>query len=201
MLENNQISVIILAAGEGSRMGTVKQLLPWNNSTLIEHAINNAKGCKANKTMVVLGSQSEIIKEKLGNISPISLVKNTDWQSGMLSSIKCGIKSCSDSEAVIVTLVDQPSVNSDFLNKLIEQYHKDNNTIVATQYEKKLGVPVLFSKLHFKKLLSLENSKEGAKNYISQNIKGRAAIKPTFEIFDIDTPEQYNSYYKAFHNT
>ena len=39
-------AILILAAGESKRMGEPKQLLPYNNSTLLLHSIEQAKNIK-----------------------------------------------------------------------------------------------------------------------------------------------------------
>ena len=58
MVEKNKLAVLILAAGASSRMGKPKQLLPWKNTTLLGHAIAQAKKVST-AVFVVLGANAE----------------------------------------------------------------------------------------------------------------------------------------------
>ena len=82
--------VLILAAGDASRMGSVKQLLPFNNTTLIQTVIKNALGTKANKVFCVLGANIEVIKNEVKTDS-VTFISNTNWKEGLSSSIVAGI--------------------------------------------------------------------------------------------------------------
>ncbi len=59
------IPILILAAGESKRMGErVKQLLPWNNTTLLENAFRQATESQVEDVFVVLGANNEFIKKQ-----------------------------------------------------------------------------------------------------------------------------------------
>ncbi len=61
MAETENIAVVILAAGESSRMKQAKQLLPWGTSTLLGNAIKEALESNSEKVYVVLGAKVPII--------------------------------------------------------------------------------------------------------------------------------------------
>ena len=52
----NNTGVIILAAGESSRLGSPKQLLVYSGATLLQHAIDAAQSSDAGLVIVVLGA-------------------------------------------------------------------------------------------------------------------------------------------------
>lgn len=60
----NKIAVVVLAAGNAKRLGQSKQLLPWGNSTLLEHVVKNVLTVDAHNFFVVLGAYSNEIIEK-----------------------------------------------------------------------------------------------------------------------------------------
>jgi len=112
MKENQNIALLILAAGESRRMGNkIKQLLPWKNTTLLGNAINQAKKTEVRDIFVVLGANIKEIKTTLDDES-ITILENNNWKSGMGSSIVTGIRHLNSSnhkyDGALVILTDQP---------------------------------------------------------------------------------------------
>lgn len=185
-------AIIILAAGAATRMQKVKQLLPYQKTTLLEHAITTAKHSLAQITICVLGAHKTIIKEKIQDTA--ITINNTEWESGMGSSVAKGVQAAlalaPDVDAVVFTLADQPFVTSAFLNLLQEKAVQHPSNIIAARYQQTLGVPVLFPKKYFKDLLEL-TGEQGAKKLLSVYSAAVIAVIPDFENIDIDTPEDY----------
>ncbi|WP_298494035.1 nucleotidyltransferase family protein [uncultured Algibacter sp.] len=186
----------MLAAGEASRMGSIKQLLPYNNSTLLEITIQNALASKARKVYCVLGANSEAIKSQLKN-SRATFINNPNWKDGLSSSIVTGVSYLESikekTKAILIMLSDQPNVDSDYIDALINLYSKNQDKVIASDYGDKKGVPAIFPKLFNKQLMRLKGDK-GAKDFLNNkeiNIitlasKNRGVLK------DIDTLEDYN---------
>ena len=82
MGKKEQIAVIVLAAGDSSRMQQPKQVLPWGDSTLLGHAIDVAMKSKANEVYVVLGANVRTIQEQI-DLSHIKYIINKDWKKGL----------------------------------------------------------------------------------------------------------------------
>src|SRR5680860_1232621 len=85
----NNIAIVILAAGASSRMGQAKQLLPWEDTTLLGNAIRKAKASDANSVIVVLGANAESIRMEISE-SQIIIIENPIWASGLGTSIARG---------------------------------------------------------------------------------------------------------------
>jgi molybdenum cofactor cytidylyltransferase len=137
------IWAMILAAGESKRMGKPKLLLPFGEKTIIETIVETVVSSKVEKTLVILGSDRETIEEKIKN-SPVEIVYNPDFRSGMLSSVQCGFKALSEeTRAVLVVLGDQPKTSTSVINKLIDAYRSSGKGIVLPVYKKERGHPVL----------------------------------------------------------
>src|SRR3569623_918559 len=103
-------AVVILAAGRSNRLGRQKQLLRYQNKTLLQHAIDTAKQ-SVQSVIVVLGNNADnILKETV--ISGTQVVINNNWQSGIASAIRCGIQSVQTldfvADAAILMVCDQP---------------------------------------------------------------------------------------------
>ncbi len=188
------IGIIILAAGSSSRLGQSKQLIKVEGKTLLEKTTQAALDSSAHPIVVVLGNQASVHKGIIETL-PVTIVMNEQWSNGMGSSLKVGlqrlIKDHPDIEAVIITVCDQPYLTADHLKKLIIIYTNTSSEVVASHYNNTKGVPALFSKSLFKKLLELAHE-EGARKIIRQH-EGTLALVP-FEKgeIDIDTPDDMN---------
>ena len=187
------IQLLLVAAGASSRMGEPKQLLPWNNQTLIEHQLNNL--LKTNTTTsVVLGANAEKISSVIDSL-PISIFTNPKWQNGMGNSISFGIQQLLEKDAnidgILISLIDQPLLTTEYFNKIIESFQINKKQIIVSQSENGwLGAPVLFDKTYFDELINLKGD-EGAKLIISKNKNKIHLILAETILQDIDTPEAY----------
>ncbi len=134
---------MILAAGESRRMGQPKLLLPFGEKTIIETIVEKVVSSRVDNTLVVLGSEREEVEEKIKNF-PVQVAFNTDYPSGMLSSVLCGLRTLpEDTQAVVVVLGDQPSVSKEVIDKIVDAYQKTGKGIVLPVFKKERGHPVI----------------------------------------------------------
>lgn len=149
------IWAVILAAGESRRMGQPKLLLPFGKKTIIETVVDEVVSSKVNNTLVVLGSEREKVEKKIKDF-PVQVAFNPDFQSGMLSSVLCGLKALPDeTRAVVVVLGDQPSVSKQTIDRIIDEYQKTDKGIVLPVYKKERGHPVLIDMKYRKEVEAL----------------------------------------------
>lgn len=187
---------IILAAGASLRLGAKKQLLHYNGQTLLNRTIAACRHSSLDRVIVVLGAFFEELQESIHDTTAIVL-QNHDWESGIGSSISCGVKHLSalpqQPDATILLLCDQPLVNSTLINGLLTEFRRNDASIVASQYGGTFGVPALFTRRYFAELEELREA--GAKSIIAAAVKRQAARFVQFpggEV-DIDTIEDYKS--------
>jgi len=85
-----KISGIVIASGEGKRIGRIKQLLPWKNSTILGNIIDTLKDTDLDKIYIVLGHEKEEILEniKLHLTEKFEVIFNENYKKGMLTSIQ-----------------------------------------------------------------------------------------------------------------
>ena len=186
-----KIGVIILAAGESSRMGQPKQLLRYGGQSLLRHAAETAIESLWNRTVVVIGNEARRMKTELAGL-PVSIVENENWRAGMSSSIRAGMAELApdDPDAVIVMLCDQPLLTAEILNDLIFTHIKSGEPIVASTYGGIQGAPALFTREIFPDLTSLTGD-EGARRVILNHPDSVATIAFPQGAFDVDTPREY----------
>jgi molybdenum cofactor cytidylyltransferase len=190
--------IIILAAGASTRMGQSKQLLNVEGQSLLTRTVDTALNSLAKKIVVVLGANESDHTRVLSNLS-VDVVSNGDWQKGMGSSIKTGLRYLMETttlHAVIILVCDQPLLDPAHINKLITEHHTSKKPIVASSYAGTNGVPVLFEKGCFPDLLNLSDD-QGAKKIIQQHPEWISTVSFPEGKIDLDTLEDYNSFLKT----
>ncbi len=183
------IGLIILAAGGSSRLGSPKQLLRFDGQTLIRRAANAALESSCDRVVVVIGCRADEMKRELEDL-PVSIVENTEWQSGMSSSLRAGLKDVVSDDAVVIMLCDQPFVTAEVLDSLIETHYKTGMPIVASDYGAMRGVPALFSKELLPELTVLTGD-EGARRIIARHPEMVATVAFAAGAIDIDLSADY----------
>ncbi|MBF4494109.1 nucleotidyltransferase family protein [Flavobacterium sp. MR2016-29] len=193
--KENNIGIVILAAGNSSRLGRPKQLLEYKNSTLLKNTIKEASLVQNSNIIVVTGANNELIEKELLEFPKIKTTFNPDWQSGMSSSIVKGLSELlvlyTDSQSCIFAVCDQPYVTAAVFENLINEAVKTRKGIAASAYAETLGTPVLFDKKYFNALLELKGQ-EGAKKVINTFLNDTVAVPFEKGDIDIDTEEDYN---------
>ncbi len=191
---------IILAAGEGKRMGKVKLTLPLGDKKLIEWVLQAVKLAPLDKYfLVVRPEDKEMIK--IGKKWGAEIVLNYEYKSGMSSSIKKALHQISpeELEGFFVILGDQPLINPSLLFKMLRAFTLDKKEIVVPFYKEKQGNPVFFDGYWKDELMKL-----------SGDVGGRALIKAHPErikrfkisdesiLLDIDREEDYEKMKSIF---
>lgn len=196
MSDKANIAAIILAAGEASRMGQPKQLLPIDHQSLIQKAVDTAAHAGCQPVMVVLGAHAALVRKEIQH-KPVVPVLNEQWQEGMGTSISTGIRELLVTypkvEAAIIMLCDQPLVTPSLLQELIQKYKTSEKPIAASLYKGTLGVPALFHRSFFDQLQDLKGS-TGARKLIRQHIEQAAIVLFEQGVTDLDTPEDYENF-------
>ena len=184
-------AILILAAGSASRMGKMKQLLPYKNTTLLEWAIEQAQKSIVKNVFCVLGAHKEAIEKQL-TTKPIEVIYNPNYKNGLSTSIVEGINLLQkhNFDNALIMLADQPHVTSEYLNSLIETSKKNPSNIIASSYQESAGVPAVFPKNYFNELLNLKGDK-GAKSFLLQHNDDVIKVNSHQNLLDIDTPEDY----------
>ena len=179
----NKIAAIVLAAGASTRMGQPKQLLAYRGKTLVEHVAGEALAAGFAPVIVVLGAGAEEIETSVREL-PVLLVENSDWASGMGSSIAAGMKVLPECDGVAILLADQPLVTAAHLLSMRGSFCGD---IVAARYNERLGVPTIFPKRLFGALAELHGH-QGARTLLRSPDEQVAAFDLPEAAMDVDTP-------------
>lgn len=197
------IAIIILAAGKSSRMNSIKLLEKINDKTLLELTLEKVKSFFSENIFCVLGANSNKIKSEISTEN-IQVIENKNFESGLSTSIISAINHFKQKkmnfEGIFILLADQPGIEVTYLDKMLNLFQNNNSTIIASNYGKEIGVPVIFPKKYFSDLLLLKGDK-GAKDFINKKKSEIIYPKTTTNFLDIDTQEDLLRYKNSILNS
>lgn len=195
-----RIAAVVLSAGESSRMGRPKALLPIEGETFIGRIVGSLKRTQVGKILVVLGHNAGPLAAAIGAL-PVEILINPNYQLGQLSSLQVAVRTLlpdPDCDGMLVHLVDHPYIDASLVDRMIRQFYESKKDIVVPRCRGKRGHPVLFSRRLFGALLDAPMD-QGAKAVV--NAHGDATLEMETDeegiTVDIDTPELYRQHVKG----
>jgi len=120
-----RIGAVLLAAGEGVRMGGVaKSLIKLQGVPLINRQLIALSGAGVDEVVVVTGHARDAVEAQVQSF-PVTLAYNPDYTSGQQSSVRVGLGALSGAfDAVFIVLADQPLIGAADLTELIAAFKK-----------------------------------------------------------------------------
>lgn len=183
-----RVAGILLAAGEGSRLGQPKALVELGGQTLAERGVAMLRDGGTDPVLLVTGAAR-------ATVSGARTVRNLDWRTGMGSSLAAGLHALELAEdgdvvAAVVALADQPLVGAEAVRRLITAY-SGGATVAVAAYDGKPRNPVLLARGHWPDVLALAVGDTGARPFLRAHPEWVTLVEcgDTGSPFDIDTPE------------
>lgn len=186
---------VILAAGASQRMGTPKALLPWGGSTLLEHAIAQARAAGVNHVVVVLGPATQHLEHDARLADLITVRYNPEPESGRSASIRIGTEALPDVvEALVIQSVDQPC-DADVLVRLFAGLGSAAADITVPTYAGRRGHPVCLSGRLLAELRHVTEEDEGLRSIVRRHAQlGRVlevAVNSPSVVWNLNDPSAY----------
>jgi len=185
------VAAVVLAAGHSSRMGDNKLLVELDGQPLIRHAVRAALASRAHPVVVVTGNQAERVRAALTGLDVV-FAHNSDFASGMASSLRTGVMAVPNAAAAMICLGDMPRVTAMHLDQLIAAFGEagDDGTIIVPTCERKRGNPVVWGRDHFGEIGELSGD-VGARSLIERHASRvrTVAIDDPAILVDVDTPD------------
>ena len=186
------ICAIVLAAGQSRRMGVQKLLLPFGSKTVITHIVDQLTASSVDEVHVVVGCQGKRVSRELSS-RPVSIVNNSNYKSGMLSSVRCGLQAITQQcRAVLVALGDQPSVTTKLIDQMLQTFASTEKQILMPLYQGKRGHPIMFSAAYRKEILThYDNVGLRGLLYAHKDDIYELPVTTSGVLSDMDCPEDY----------
>ena len=120
-----RVGAVLLAAGEGQRMGGVaKSLIRLQGVPLINRQLVALSGAGIDEVVVVTGHARDAVEAAVSGF-PVTLAHNENYKDGQQGSVRAGLdKLGANCDAVLILLADQPLIGAADLTELIAAFKK-----------------------------------------------------------------------------
>jgi molybdenum cofactor cytidylyltransferase len=186
-----KVAAIVLAAGRSSRMAPRNKLLtPLDSEPIVARVARAAVASGADPVIVVTGFEAERVAQALRGLE-IALVHNSDFEQGLSTSLRAGLKALPASiDGALILLGDMPFVEPNDLKALIKSFAtKDRRAICVPVRQGRRGNPVLWGATYFSEMMAIGGD-VGAKQLLERHQEQVTEVPVESDgIFtDIDTP-------------
>lgn len=177
-----RVAGVLLAAGEGSRLGRPKALVEVAGQTLAERGVRLLRDGGADPVVVVTGA---------ARVQPAGVmeVPNPDWRSGMGSSLVAGLRALpGDVSAAVIALADQPLVGPAAVGRLIAA-HAAGTSVAVAAYDGRPRNPVLIAREHWPEVITAAAGDVGARGFL----RGHPELVTLIECGDTGRPDDVDT--------
>jgi molybdenum cofactor cytidylyltransferase len=188
------IAPVILAAGDSTRMGYPKALLPFGNRLFLTHILGILRDSGMVRPRIILGRAVKQIEPCIKEW-PVDIIVNKDPDRGQLSSIQLGMLDLApEFDAVMIWPVDQPAVSCELVQRLARLFVDSEALMAFPQFGNKRGHPAIFHRKLFQEFMDAP-LEEGPKAILLKYQNASAVLKTGEEasVCDIDTPAEYQT--------
>ncbi|HJU27121.1 MAG TPA: nucleotidyltransferase family protein [Rhodanobacteraceae bacterium] len=186
-LGHEETIVVLLAAGEGCRFGTLKQLAIIDDEPMVRRVAHTLLRLQR-PVLVMTGAGGEAVAAALAGLS-VTCIENADWRDGLGASLGAGIRAVSErfpgASAALVCLADHPLLDARALRAMIDRHARKPERIFAADHAGKPGPPVLFPADCFPELAAWHGA-EGAQAWLRR--QGPRVERVPLDVTDVDTP-------------
>ncbi|MBI4199904.1 MAG: nucleotidyltransferase family protein [Chloroflexi bacterium] len=163
------VSAVLLAAGESTRMGEQKAMLPWDGVTLLEWQVKALLEAGVAQLVVVLGYRAERLRPLVAGAPGVQTVLNLRYRTGKSSSVRAGLRHVDPrAEAILVLAVDQPRPPY-LIRRVLEAHLQGTSLITYPAYKGKGGHPVVFSASLLPEMLRVRESRQGLREVVERH--------------------------------
>jgi len=151
-----RIGAVLLAAGEGRRMGgVVKPLIRLQGVPLIRRQLVALSGAGVDEVVVVTGHARNAIEEQVQSFS-VTLAHNEAHAQGQESSVRAGLAALNGAfDAVFILPADQPLIAAGDLTELIGAFKKrPAGHVVVPVVDGQRGNPILLDEVAHAQILA-----------------------------------------------
>jgi CTP:molybdopterin cytidylyltransferase MocA len=177
-----RVAGVLLAAGQGARLGQPKALVELGDMTLAERGAWLLRTGGADPVLVVAGAVPVAL-------DGVQVVHNPQWRTGMGSSVRAALDALTGAGAAVIALADQPLVGPEAVRRLIQAY-RSGATVAVAAYDGQPRNPVLIAAEHWPAVIASATGDKGARAFLRArpDLVTLVECGGTGSPADIDTP-------------
>jgi CTP:molybdopterin cytidylyltransferase MocA/SAM-dependent methyltransferase len=184
-----RIIAVVLAAGEGRRMGGPKALLAAGGRTFLARACAALERPGVDGVIAVLGARAARVEEEAGIPPRVRAVRNERWSEGMLTSVWVGLEEAEaeGAQAILVHPVDNPFVTATTVDAVVAAL-REGATIAVPTHGNRRGHPAGFARTAFAALRRADPAL-GARSVLAAHPEWIVHVPAGADcLVDVDTP-------------
>jgi CTP:molybdopterin cytidylyltransferase MocA len=194
-----RVVTVVLAAGEGRRIGGPKAFLPIGDATFLARAIEVSRGAGVASVLAVVGCGAERLAREARPPAGATVVLNDRYRDGMLSSVLCGLDAAEQqgADAILLHPVDHPLVTPETVSR-VRTALEAGAVIAVPGHRGRRGHPGGFSKAAWDALRQVSPTR-GARGVLADHpewvveVPGEAGC-----VCGVDTPADYERLIGSF---
>jgi nicotine blue oxidoreductase len=142
-----KITAVLLAAGEGRRMGGPKALLRLRDETFLARAARLLARPGVDAVVAVLGHEATRVRAEGGLPDGVVVVENERYRDGMLGSVLAGLDEAErrGASAILLHVVDQPATDPATVDRVVAAL-RAGAMIAVPSFEGRRGRPAGFAR-------------------------------------------------------
>jgi molybdenum cofactor cytidylyltransferase len=184
-----QVIAVVLAAGEGKRMGMPKALLEHEKGRSFLGQLLKTFDKAGARVLAVVGKDATLIR---GQHPEADLVENPSWEDGQWSSVRVGLRAALEdgAEYILVHPVDMPLIRPTTVSAILKAVTGTQVEGVVPEFEGAAGHPLALTRAAAERILAMEDTStlEAAQKKLSIL---RLRTKDPAVMVDLNTPEVY----------
>ena len=187
---------LVLAAGESSRMGQDKALLPWQGETFLSSALRVLQS--VTELVIVVAGENEPELAPIVYANAAYIIRNPHPEQGQFSSLQRGVEEVLNRgrDAAIVTLVDRPAPAPETVQQLKDAFQNASDQIwaVVPEFNGKHGHPVVIGREMIEAFLRAPaGSNARDVEHAHQNRIRYLAVNDPHVAINVNTPEEFQN--------
>ena len=192
-------AAILLAAGESTRAGTPKPLLPWFGATLVERQVEALLRAGVSDVFVVTGHRADNVRAHLRG-EPVHPVFNSRYRDGRATSVRAGLAALPpDTQAVVLLGVDQP--RPVWLRRRVLEAHAAKRALITCpRYAGRGGQPIVLDASLAGELETISDERQGVRQVVRAHAEqvNWVEVDTPLARLDLNTPEAYREACRTF---
>ncbi len=188
-----RLAAIVLAAGESTRMGQPKALLPWGGVPLVRHQVDLLAAQPAVDPMiVVVGALLDEVQATLDS-TPARVVTNPRFREGRATSLAAGARALKGRPtSVLVVSVDQP-LAPELLDPLVTAWQAEPDALLRPTFAGRSGHPLIVPADVAPELEQVTEATQGLRAVVTRHRHRLRSVRVESElaVLNLNTPADF----------